>query len=29
MTRLEEFKAFLRPLTRDRDVWLYELVAFP
>jgi hypothetical protein len=28
-TRLEEFKPFLRPLLRDGDVWLYEIVAFP
>jgi hypothetical protein len=29
MTRLDEFKAHLRPLTRDGDAWLYEIVSFP
>jgi hypothetical protein len=29
MTRLDEFTPYLRPLTRDGDVWLYEIVAFP
>jgi len=29
MTRPEEFKAYLRPVTRDGDLWLHEIVAFP
>lgn len=29
LTALEEFQPYLRPLAKDDDVWLYEIVAWP
>jgi hypothetical protein len=29
LTALEEFQAYLRPLAKDDNVWLYEIVAWP
>jgi len=29
LARLDTYGAFLRPLVREGDVWLFEIVAFP